>query len=149
MPRVCSICTHTDRLAIETALRAHLPLRTIAARRSVSKTALLRHRDRHVCSAPAMLPPAAEPVSALAQVAIEASRPAEASASLTVADAGTQALAAYDTVCQHDMSGFPGLKGGLLSNLGYKVELAYQECPMCGIDPARHAYARIQEESRL
>jgi hypothetical protein len=47
MPRVCSICTHPDRLAIETALRAHLPLRTIAIRWSVSKSALLRHRDRH------------------------------------------------------------------------------------------------------
>lgn len=47
MPRVCSLCTHPDRLAIETALGSTLPLRTIAARWSVSKTALLRHRERH------------------------------------------------------------------------------------------------------
>jgi hypothetical protein len=100
--------------------------------------------------------PTAEPVSALAQVAIEPSPPAEADASLTLADAGAQALtayqdalAAYDAVRQHDMSRFPGLKYGLLSNLGYQIELAYQRCLACGIDPARHTYARIQEESRL
>ena len=47
MPRVCSICTHVDRVAIETALGRGTALRTIAGRRGVSKTALLRHRDRH------------------------------------------------------------------------------------------------------
>jgi hypothetical protein len=72
-----------------------------------------------------------------------------------VADAGTQALVAYqaalatyDAVRQHDMSRFPGLKYGLLSNLGYQIELAYQRCLACGIDPVRHAYARHQKESR-
>jgi hypothetical protein len=50
MPRVCSICTHPDRRAIETALGSGIPLRTIASQRSVSKTALLRHRDSHRCS---------------------------------------------------------------------------------------------------
>ena len=47
MPRPCSLCTHPDRLAIETALRSALPLRTIADRWAVSKTALIRHRQRH------------------------------------------------------------------------------------------------------
>jgi hypothetical protein len=69
MPRVCSICTHVDRLAIETALGSGTPLRTIAARWSVSKTALLRHRGRHMCSpqtqaeqaGPGGTPPAAAP----------------------------------------------------------------------------------------
>jgi hypothetical protein len=102
------------------------------------------------------MPPAVEPAGALAQVAIEASQTAETPASLMVADAGTQALAAYqdalmayDAVRQHDMSRFPGLKFGFLSNLGYQIELAYRRCLACGIDPARHASARIQEESRL
>jgi hypothetical protein len=106
-------------------------------------------------SAP-VIPPAVEPAGALAQIAIEASQTAETPASLTVADAGAQALTAYqdaltayEAVRQHDMSRFPGLKYGLLSNLGYQIELAYQRCLACGIDPARHAYARIQEESRL
>jgi len=43
MPRTCSLCTHPDRFEVEAALRAGTPLRTIAARWSVSKTALLRH----------------------------------------------------------------------------------------------------------
>jgi hypothetical protein len=47
MPRVCTICTHPDRPAVEAALRGGTLLRTIAARWSVSKTALLRHRDKH------------------------------------------------------------------------------------------------------
>ena len=47
MPRVCSICTHPDRLAIEATLRAGTPLRPTAARWDVSKTSILRHRNRH------------------------------------------------------------------------------------------------------
>ena len=47
MPRACSICVHPNRLAVEIALRRGTPLRTIAARWAVSKTALLRHRDAH------------------------------------------------------------------------------------------------------
>jgi hypothetical protein len=47
MPRTCSICSHADRLDVEATLRARTPLRTIGARWSVSKTALLRHRERH------------------------------------------------------------------------------------------------------
>lgn len=47
MPRACSICVHPDRLAVEGVLQGEAPLRTIAARWSVSKTALLRHRDAH------------------------------------------------------------------------------------------------------
>ena len=47
MPRACSICTHPDRLAVETALGRGMPLRTIADHWAISKTALLRHRERH------------------------------------------------------------------------------------------------------
>jgi hypothetical protein len=65
MPRACSICTHPDRLAIETALGSGTPLRTIAARWSVSKTALLRHRERHG-SPQAQAAQAAPPVAPLA-----------------------------------------------------------------------------------
>jgi hypothetical protein len=132
MPRVYSICTHTDRLAIETALRAHLPLRTIAVRWSVSKTALLRHRDRHMGSAPAT-PPAAEPPGAIAPGDIEVSQCVVAPVRLAVADAGAQALAAYqdalalyDVVRQRDISSFPGLTYGLLQIQRYQVDLAYQ-----------------------
>jgi hypothetical protein len=88
-------------------------------------------------------------------VDIEVPQQVEAPAPLTLADAGAQtvtayqdALVAYDAVRQHDMSRFPGLQYGLLSNLGYQVALAYKQCLACGIDPACHAYARIQRESR-
>ena len=64
MLRVCSICTHVDRLAVDAALRAGTPLWTIATDWSVSKTALLRHRNTHMYSAPGA-PSTAEPVGAL------------------------------------------------------------------------------------
>ena len=67
MPRACSICTHPDRSAVEAALRAPIPLRTIADRWAVSKTALLRHRDSHGHpQAPVVqaVPPVATPVMA-------------------------------------------------------------------------------------
>jgi hypothetical protein len=46
------------------------------------------------------------------------------------------------------MPGFRGLKYGLLKIEAYQVELAYQRCLACGIDPTRQAEARIQQESR-
>ena len=84
MPRACSICTHPDRSAVEAALRAPIPLRTIAARWSVSKTALLRHRGRHshpqapaAQTMPAVATPAATPhtLAACAAALLECCRP--------------------------------------------------------------------------
>ena len=147
MPHACSICHHADRLAIEGALRAGTPLRTIAARWSVSKTALLRHRDSHMCSAPAM-PLATEPVGVLAQAPIEAHPPAEADASVQALVAYQEALAVYNAVRQRDRSGFPGLQAAFMQIQGYQVEFAHQRCLEYGIDPARQAHARIQQESR-
>jgi hypothetical protein len=46
------------------------------------------------------------------------------------------------------MPGFRRLKYGLLKIEAYQVALAYQQCLACGIDPARQAEARIQQESR-
>ena len=66
MPRRCSICTHADRRALETALGRGPSLRTIARRWSVSKTALLRHRDRHgvpQAQAAQAIPPVAMPAA--------------------------------------------------------------------------------------
>ena len=48
MPRSCTICTHPHRADIKAVLLEGTPLRTIAARWSVSKTALIRHRDEHL-----------------------------------------------------------------------------------------------------
>lgn len=49
MPQTCTVCRHTERAAIDAALLAGTPLRTIADQWTVSKTALIRHRaDGHV-----------------------------------------------------------------------------------------------------
>ena len=147
MPRQCSICSHADRLDIEAALRARTPLRTIAARWSVSKTALLRHRGAHVPPAPAT-PQAAASAGVRAQAPLAAPPPAAAEVRAQALAAYQEALAAYDAVYQRDMPGLPRLKHGLLIMREYQVKLAYQRCLACGLDPARQADARIQQESR-
>ena len=48
MPRRCTICTHKEREAIDQALVAREPFRTIADRFGVKKTSLIRHSDDHV-----------------------------------------------------------------------------------------------------
>jgi len=48
MPKRCTICAHADRRGIEDALAGEPSLRTIAGRWSVSKTSLLRHREKHL-----------------------------------------------------------------------------------------------------
>lgn len=48
MPRVCTICTHPERAAIDAALVEGEPLRDIARRVAVSKDALARHKADHV-----------------------------------------------------------------------------------------------------
>ncbi|MGH7530535.1 MAG: hypothetical protein ACREMN_09160 [Gemmatimonadales bacterium] len=48
MPRVCTICRHADRAAIDEALLAGEPLRDIARRVAVSKDALARHKADHL-----------------------------------------------------------------------------------------------------
>ncbi len=51
MPRTCTACAHESRSEIDRGLVAGEPLRTIADRWSVSKTALIRHRESHLPSA--------------------------------------------------------------------------------------------------
>jgi hypothetical protein len=51
MPRTCTICAHDKRPAIDEALVARKPFRTIADQYSVSKTALIRHHDDHLPTA--------------------------------------------------------------------------------------------------
>ena len=48
MPRRCSVCEHDDLAEINSALASNEPLRTIADRWSVSKMALIRHRNQHL-----------------------------------------------------------------------------------------------------
>jgi hypothetical protein len=48
MPRRCSVCDHDELADINSALASNEPLRTIADRWSVSKTALIRHRNEHL-----------------------------------------------------------------------------------------------------
>ena len=48
MPRVCTVCTHPDRPAIDMALVNHRPYRNIAAQFRLSPSALVRHHDEHL-----------------------------------------------------------------------------------------------------
>ena len=51
MPNTCTVCKHPSRDAINAALLGPDSLRKIAARWSVSKTALLRHKAAHLPAA--------------------------------------------------------------------------------------------------
>jgi len=48
MPRVCTICNHTERAAINAALLDGTPYRHIAARYGTSTGALQRHKEEHL-----------------------------------------------------------------------------------------------------
>jgi hypothetical protein len=48
MPRVCTICTHEERPAIDRALLAGEPFRNIAERFGTSTTGLHRHKTEHL-----------------------------------------------------------------------------------------------------
>ena len=48
MARVCTVCTHEDRRAIDAALVQRRPFRTIAQQYGPSVWALLRHHDDHL-----------------------------------------------------------------------------------------------------
>jgi len=48
MPRVCTICTHPEREAINAALVASIAYRTIADRYGLSHQALMRHKVDHL-----------------------------------------------------------------------------------------------------
>ena len=48
MPRTCSICTHPDREAIDSALVAGEPFRNMAERFGTSTTTLHRHKQSHI-----------------------------------------------------------------------------------------------------
>ncbi len=58
MSRVCTICAHPDRAAIDTALVAGEPVRSVASRYvTIGRMAVQRHKDDHL---PAMLAKAHE-----------------------------------------------------------------------------------------
>lgn len=48
MPRSCPVCDHDDLEEINAALASNERIRDIADRWSVSKTALMRHRNEHL-----------------------------------------------------------------------------------------------------
>ena len=50
MPRVCTICTHAEREAINAALVDSIAYRTIADRYGLSHQALMRHKAEHLPS---------------------------------------------------------------------------------------------------
>lgn len=101
MPRVCTICGHDDRAAIDTALVAGTALRDIARQHAVSKDALFRHRDTHL---PAVMVQAAAETDVRHAIDVVAQLKAINSAALTVlrdarsAKDGDLALKAIDRI---------------------------------------------------
>lgn len=51
MPRVCTVCTHADRPAIDQALVAGESFRNVSERFGTSATALFRHKAEHLPAA--------------------------------------------------------------------------------------------------
>jgi hypothetical protein len=51
MPRVCTVCRHDERAAIERALVANEPYRSVMVRYGLSKAALIRHKADHLPAA--------------------------------------------------------------------------------------------------
>src|SRR5215212_7597728 len=64
MPRVCTVCVHQDRPAIDQALVNHRPYRNIAAQFRLSTSALVRHHDDHLPEALSKAKAAAETAQA-------------------------------------------------------------------------------------
>src|SRR5687768_15051314 len=60
MPRVCTVCTHGERAAIDSALVAGEVFRTIAHRFALSEDALKRHKREHLPARMAKAQEAAE-----------------------------------------------------------------------------------------
>jgi hypothetical protein len=48
MPRICTICTHPDRIAIDKAVVSQAPNRQIASLHGVSESAVRRHARSHL-----------------------------------------------------------------------------------------------------
>ncbi len=48
MARRCTICTHDSRVEIDKALIAGEPYRVVAELHEVSRSAVYRHRERHI-----------------------------------------------------------------------------------------------------
>lgn len=48
MPRICTVCSHPDRHEIDSALVTGDPLRNVARHRSVTVSALFRHKRDHL-----------------------------------------------------------------------------------------------------
>jgi hypothetical protein len=71
MPRVCSICTHPARAAIDNGLETEQSLRDVAARYGFSKSAVDRHRGSHL---PAHLAQEGVDFEASVQAAFQADR---------------------------------------------------------------------------
>jgi hypothetical protein len=46
MPRVCTVCTHPERAAIDAAIVSGEPLRRIAARAAISEASVRRHKAK-------------------------------------------------------------------------------------------------------
>jgi hypothetical protein len=65
VPRVCTVCHHAERAAIDKLLAGGIALRDIAGRHGLAKSAVARHKEDHLPAALALAQAAADQADAL------------------------------------------------------------------------------------
>jgi hypothetical protein len=88
MPRVCTVCGHPERAAIDAAVVAGASYRTIAHQFAVSRDALMRHKADHLLAELVKAQHAEEVSRATDLLALAMERDAKALALLAKAEAG-------------------------------------------------------------
>jgi hypothetical protein len=136
MPRPCSICTHSQRQAIDAALTAGEALRNMAPRFGTSVTALHRHKHEHLLKHLADVQQSHTPAPR-AQ-----GSPHMQQAPTPLSPEAQQALAAYRTAAhdyqmrQQPRQGWlPQDRSTILVPLSLRVEHARQRLVALGITP--------------
>ena len=130
MPRKCTVCTHEQREEIDRLLASNDSIRSIAARYSLSRAALTRHRDSHLTAAVTKAQEAqevahADNLMAELQLCMQRARKLHDACDLWLQDAddptkydiGPRAEEVMVTYVEHGDDGLPRRRKNRLSNL--------------------------------
>lgn len=144
MPRVCTVCSHPDRAAIDQALVAGEPNRRIAARAAVSETSIRRHKASCIASSLVKATEAKKVVNANALFAkvrdLEAEarrigRKAEKEGDLRCAIASVKQILDIVELLARLLDAFPRDGKGMNEGpAGISIQLV-RTCPKCGAAP--------------
>jgi hypothetical protein len=134
MPRPCSICTHSQRHAIDAALTAGEALRNMAPRFGTSVTALHRHKHEHLSI------PLTQAQHATSDTPQPPTEPAQAALSHEAARTLQQyrALAAEcERLRTQDWRRSPYSPGVVYDPLVRQLDALRQQCLALGVNPER------------